>query len=153
MRFLEIKQEVNSELPLTRICFIKTKINHHELDEFIRFWRGKVDIIAIQKLINTHQGYDDESLFKKELQVELEVMPNTSKCPSPYQRLVIRNNGDVIPCCSFFGYNLVVGNIYENSLYEIWNSAEYKILRDQVNSENFLSKPTPCQLCILGRQT
>lgn len=149
--FLEIKKELNTITPITRMCFLKTKINYHELNDFIKYWINKVNVVSVQKLINTHYGYDDKDNFNSELSLISEDNPNTENCPSPFQRLVIRNNGDILPCCSFFAYDFKIGNIYERSLYEIWNSKEFKKLREKINSPIFSEKPEVCQLCIKGR--
>ena len=36
-------------------------------------------------------------------------------CPNPFRQLVVRANGDVLPCCSFWGENLKLGNLQDCS--------------------------------------
>ena len=43
--FLSIKKDLNVQLPLVRVNFVKTSINHHELQKFLDFWKDKVDMI------------------------------------------------------------------------------------------------------------
>ena len=47
----------------------------------------------------------------------------------PFQRLAIFANGDVAPCCSFFSKKLIVGNITQSSVKEIWDSKIMKGIR------------------------
>ena len=49
--FLEIKKELNKTTPLVRSNFVKTELNEFELDEFIKLWKDKVDMIGVQEFI------------------------------------------------------------------------------------------------------
>lgn len=153
LRFLEIKKELNSPTPITKVNFVHSKVNDHELESFKKFWENKVDLIAVQKLINSHMGHEDSENFDEDLKVEITDAVNTSFCVSTYQRLVIRNNGDILPCCSFFSNNLVVGNIYKDSIYELWNSKKFDKLRSLINCDDFSKKPKECRICISGRDS
>ena len=68
------------------------------------------------------------------------------ECYLPYQRMFLRNNGDVLPCYSVYGCEIPVGNIYENSIYEIWNSNKMKQLRQEVNGPAEV-EPLACKKC------
>lgn len=46
-------------------------------------------------------------------------------CAMPFYMLVVVPNGDVVPCCST-DVPIVLGNVREESLQEIWNSAKLK---------------------------
>lgn len=41
-------------------------------------------------------------------------------CPYPFYNLVVKSNGDVVPCCVAWEKSLVVGNAKEQTLSEIW---------------------------------
>jgi radical SAM protein with 4Fe4S-binding SPASM domain len=59
---------------------------------------------------------------------------------------VVLGNGDVAACCV---PGLVMGNLNENSMEEIWDGPRYRELRATVNS----SKPLPsCASCPMFRQ-
>ena len=49
---------------------------------------------------------------------------------SPWARTVIRGNGDVIVCENFQGADTVTGNIYKNSIHEIYNNDFSRRLRN-----------------------
>ena len=53
--FLSIKKDLNVQLPLVRVNFVKTSINRHELQKFLDFWNDKVDMIGVQEFV-TNQG-------------------------------------------------------------------------------------------------
>jgi pyrroloquinoline quinone biosynthesis protein E len=55
-------------------------------------------------------------------------------CFKPLDTLMIVANGDVIPCCTLENkYTTTIGNIYEQSLGEIWNSKKLSKFRDVRN--------------------
>ena len=41
-------------------------------------------------------------------------------CPYPFYNLVVKSNGDVVPCCVAWETSLVVGNVRQQTLAEIW---------------------------------
>ena len=143
MRFLELKKGLNCILPLTRVSFVETKVNYLELDEFTSLWKDKVDFFTIQSFCNSFVG---KGIYET---IENDYRLNDTpfvKCSEPYQRLTVTCDGNVLPCCSNYGLELIVGNIYQNSIYEIWNSEKMKKIRSRVNSigENQLD---PCKKC------
>lgn len=64
-------------------------------------------------------------------QVFREIGDMKEPCHLLYKGLIILGNGDVGACwCRDFEGTLIVGNIYQNSLEEIWNGEKLKTLRD-----------------------
>ncbi|MBC8413740.1 MAG: radical SAM protein [Nitrospira sp.] len=64
-------------------------------------------------------------------------------CYQPWSSTYIRHDGTVQACC--FSEKLVMGNIHDRTLKEIWNDAPYRKLRASVNSN-----PHPdCRKCEL----
>ena len=63
-------------------------------------------------------------------------------CFWPHFSMVIKWNGDVIPCCTYRHHAQyapgedprAVGNVFRSSVYDVWNSAEYRALRRQVRN-------------------
>ena len=51
------------------------------------------------------------------------------KCNQPWQRLFIKGNNEVHPCCAMFNKYLPLGNLSKMSLFEAWNSDKMKQLR------------------------
>ena len=45
---MELRSRGNYKLPLVGVSFVKMKQNEHELENFINFWKNKVDMISIQ---------------------------------------------------------------------------------------------------------
>ena len=49
--FLNLKEKGGYKLPVVGVSFCKVKENENEVDEFINFWRDKVDLVSIQKFV------------------------------------------------------------------------------------------------------
>lgn len=144
LRFVGKKNELNKKLPITRVSFVENAINTHEKDDFIKFWEDKIDYILVQQFTNPFAGKNNYNEINNKFNLD-ELNP-LNECRQLYQRLVIANNGDVHPCCSNYGYSLILGNIYKESIGEIWNKNKTKELREQINSDS-KKQPKSCILC------
>jgi len=126
---LRMKKDMNSPLPVVRLCFVVQDINNHETDVFIKKWKDKVDYIDFQRCL-------DFSKMNQTLEIKPDVVKN-SFCSYPYYSLNIWSNGDVSPCCTFYGRGLVFGNIFDQTLKEIWDSKAMKLIREELESKRF----------------
>jgi radical SAM protein with 4Fe4S-binding SPASM domain len=145
LNLLKIRNSLGKVLPLVRLSFIANKNNVEELPDFIAFWKDKVDFFSIQSLgdpflSNKNRSDKFRNLFKVN-KAELDFWD----CPQPFMRVLIRHNGDVIPCCSFAGMKLIVGNINKQSLFEIWNGTRIENIRQNVNNKD--KQPKTCKAC------
>jgi radical SAM protein with 4Fe4S-binding SPASM domain len=68
-------------------------------------------------------------------------------CTVPWESAVVLGNGDVAACCV---PGLVMGNLNESTMQEIWNGPRYRELRATVNSRTPLP---PCAACPMFRHT
>jgi len=73
------------------------------------------------------------------------------KCIIPWVSAEIVANGDVAPCHVF--YDLVLGNLYENGIADIWNGEKYKRFRNYIESKIFMPIcPGCCILYLSGKK-
>ena len=85
---------------------------------------------VFKKKIDVLQGYD----LKIETDPYILCYPDWLEghsrvpCQSPLCRIVVYPDGDVPFCCH---KDLILGNLYQQSLDEIWNSAETKRIQNQ----------------------
>lgn len=141
--FLEKKKKLNRKLPVTRVSFVKMKINEHELDDFIRFWQDKVDYIAVQEYNSPFpkdEAYKNYAADTRDANFDFH-------CTQPWFRMVIQSDGSIMPCC-LLGYSdlLVAGNAYKESVYDVWNSPRVKALR-QIHKKGEYWKNPVCAMC------
>ena len=72
-----------------------------------------------------------------------------SKCYRPLTLMYITANGNVLPCCispfATVDYSsITLGNVFENSLEDIWSGSKYENFRQQHQSE---APPKSCRGC------
>lgn len=140
LQLVELRKEKNSITPLIRVNFVKTELNENELDQFMDFWKDKVDMIGVQDMIIPPKS-------TKQLRSSASELREKFTCSIPNTLLTITNEGSVLPCCSFYGEELALGNIKTNNISSYWNSNEMKKLRDIHKNGNFYLNDV-CRRCV-----
>lgn len=69
---------------------------------------------------------------------------DSDKCDHIINTLTVRADGSVVPCCYDLTSKLVMGNIIEESLLDIWNGQKYSILRQSIKSKDYISICSTC---------
>ena len=128
--FLEQKKQANLKLPVSRVTSVLSKFTCKDMDKFRDFWKKRVDLVEFQNF-QAIEGYT-ERLKPGSVKID-----KNFYCNNPWQQIVIRANGDVLPCCSFCGTSLVVGNIKKSSIYQIWHSPKMNRIRKEILKNNF----------------
>ena len=170
LRFLEIRNEVSSKLPTLRVNFVKTEINKHETDDFIKFWEGKADSIGVQDLVGVMDGYGKKS----EEELEKTKLSGSFRCAQPFQHLTVRYDGTILPCCTFFGAETPIAQLKTEqettfstitnvglldkslkskliirTIQEAWKSKEMEFFREIHKKGEFWRHPV-CKKCVLS---
>ena len=122
---INYRESHNLKLPIIRVAFVVSTMNQHEIYDFIKEWKDVVDYVDIQPLLLGGVIHHKDSLEPEIVGDRVEDF----RCNSPWGRMVIRGNGDVIVCENFQGAATVTGNVYKNSIYEIYNSDFSRRLR------------------------
>ena len=135
-RLVDYKKEKGSQFPIIRVSFVKTKENIGEMQDFLHFWRDKVDII------------DFQDLYTYEYCTQEDAKRNNFFCAQPWQRANVWADGKVTLCCSWTAQKEEVGNIADNTIDEIWNSARAKDFRDSLAGKNYKQA---CLWCVASR--
>lgn len=73
---------------------------------------------------------------------------DSNECDLVVNTLTVRADGTVVPCCFDLTSKLVMGNILEESLADIWNGQKYSMLRESIKSKNYISI---CNTCVVVR--
>ena len=138
--FTDIRNNMGLNLPTVRVSFLETEDNKHEMKDFINFWESKVDYVTIQSLIQYEKT--PEQLKSKNIQDDI-----VYNCHQPWQRVTIRSNGDIKPCCAVPGMAFNYPNANNISIYDFWNGNVMKNLRHQLkDGEGYKNKI--CKTCI-----
>jgi radical SAM protein with 4Fe4S-binding SPASM domain len=146
-RFVRLRDEMGRVLPIVRVSFCVTSLNEAELEDFIEYWSPVVDFFSIQHYGNTFEGrFADERsrLFSESHQYNPGLAP---RCAQPWKRVMVRHNGDVIPCCDASGLHLIIGNIHRDSLQSIWLDDRAEAIR-RLHYEGRYEDHPICRACM-----
>jgi radical SAM protein with 4Fe4S-binding SPASM domain len=63
-------------------------------------------------------------------------------CFAPWERILVRVNGDITPCCNSAE---IMGNIHKDGFWKVWNGRKYKLFRSKINTN---LPPLDCRNCV-----
>lgn len=132
------RESRNSTLPLVRASFVQSSLNQHETASFIEKFSELVDYVEIQGF--TH--YYDKTTH---LVPQGAGSVTDFTCNEPWRNLIVRADGTVVPCCSFYGYELVLGNILTSPLIKLFNSRRMKMMRSEFRQGIYRNRV--CESC------
>ena len=101
-------------LPVIRLNMAIMEQNHHEVDDIKVLFRGICDEVFFNAVYRPQDAKVEHNKGQH----------RTSKrkgCPQIYQRLIVDTQGNVMPCCVDYQEKLVMGNVNEKSLSDMWN--------------------------------
>jgi len=100
---------------------------------------GYTHFTHIEKLI----GY---SCIYEELKIGRPCLLSDVSCNVPNFEMIIRANGNVLPCCGAITEDLLIGNITKSSLIQIWNSEQLNRIREALANKH-LTLYRDCCVC------
>jgi radical SAM protein with 4Fe4S-binding SPASM domain len=71
-------------------------------------------------------------------------LKESNECDHVLNTITIRHDGNVVPCCYDLTSKLIMGNIYDNRLEEIWNNEKYQALRKFIRNKKYVSICANC---------
>jgi len=142
LNLVKIRSKLGQKLPLIRVSFVLQKDNEKELNEFKEFWETQVDYVHIQSFAKPYETSEDFRLTDKHNDLK-----DNFRCDQPWNRIMIRADGNIHPCCSFYTYDLGMGNINNSTISDIWNSQRFKELR-KLHYEGRYEDNEACKKCV-----
>lgn len=140
--FMEMRARGHYKLPIVRTTMVRSALNEHEVDDFVRYWTGRVDYVSIQEFISPRPG---DARFDR-LFATSRVIQENPQCPQPWQYMSVKPNGKVAPCCSMFSDLIAVGDVTTTPLRTIWTSDYFRFLRRIHKEGRYVDDPT-CKMC------
>jgi len=150
---------LKNEKYITKVALglILMKHNEHQVNNFVKLAKeiGVDEFQIIDPCVrNVEQGrfflpsdtkrwfYDPVAFERGELRVRT---PPNNYCEWIYSTVTVQVNGDVVPCCRDAQGDYVIGNIFNESLDNIWNNEKYRLFRKKIlRSQKEVSL---CRLC------
>ena len=69
-----------------------------------------------------------------------------NKCDMLDSTITVRWNGDVVPCCYDLTSKLIMGNVKNSMLIDIWNNNKYNVLRSSIANKKHISICKKCSV-------
>ena len=138
LRFLEVKQEMKSDLFVV-LQMVRLPENRHQVKDFHRMWSiPGVDEIRIK----------EDEIVVPGLALEERIHHERRRHPC-YQLWhgppFVNYKGDFFPCCHTW-QSEPIGKVGEHSIYDLWNSKKMKKMRE-AHLRGDLSEYPDCQNC------
>ena len=112
--FLDIKKKLGKKRPTIKVTTLRTKLVEHELDFAKKYWAERDVTFSIHHMDNRAGDMIDS------------IAPGKRKfkrdCDLFLKQAYIVENGDMIICCHDWRQTVIVGNVAQTSIKEVWNS-------------------------------
>ena len=122
-------------------------------DFFFETYGNLADKIYIENVTPIWAGWDSEILNRKDAKTSYGADLKEKKvCTSPFKFMQVCADGIVLPCCADYLGKLALGNVKENTLYEIWHGKKLASLMKNLllHKKNQIF---PCNKCSLSENT
>jgi radical SAM protein with 4Fe4S-binding SPASM domain len=147
----DIKRDYDSDTPFISVKMLDAYSDENEV--FTRMYSDVADEVYLDKphnwIIYKDKNFIND-LYKNDVSKAKDDLKNSSSariaCTLPFFTLAVRSNGDVSPCCIDWIGGTNIGNIYDGSLKEIWNSDKMFEFR-KMQLENRKDENSSCKNC------
>lgn len=137
------KNETNSNI-CTSISCVLTQKNIHEKELMKSLFEKYVDELVFIPVLGLDRFFPQLLDWQVSEITEFEYTP----CVSPFTSMYVSCEGYIVPCCSAIKEtSMVLGNVNENSLENIWNNTKFIEIRN-----SFIDNKIPfefCKKCVL----
>lgn len=155
--FAKVREQLKSPGPIIRTTMVVTDKTVHQVGDFVNLWKPVADQITLQDLTWRTKGLEKGTWTNQEhsaIPVDMEQVREEAiqkkisfVCPYLYQSTYTFGNGDVIPCSNPNARkDLVMGNLENSTLREVWHGKSYQDLRHLHASGRWYEHPV-CRSC------
>lgn len=149
LKFEETKENVEYLIskkdlitPKLKITVTMVKTNRIDVDKAVAYWKSKGVNAKYTALEN--RGGNNKRFH--------ELLPNKAvhfkHCTRLFKQAYILFNGDMVLCCTDYYKTMVLGNVAESSIYEVWNSPRAVKIRQDFIRGDFSNNPL-CAQCLI----
>lgn len=124
-----------------RVSMIVTKLNRDEIDRAGRFW-ARHGIRLVTSALENRGGNIANAVELNDAD-----MRPRSDCIRPSREMCILFNGDVVLCCVDWFRTVVLGNVAQQSVREVWNGPVVAQVRDALKTGDTAAMPPICANC------
>ena len=107
------------------VNMIETKLMAPEIAENIRYWESRGVRAGVSMLVNRAGNVENYD----ELRYTPQAAQPVRTCELPFYKMYILASGAVVLCCMDWRRHVVLGNVRQQRLREIWNGDAYRRVR------------------------
>lgn len=125
-RLYECKKETEISVKI-----VDAALEKNEQEKFYELFGAVADRVFIEKIVPIWKNIGNAS---ESIMTENKYGGRVAEqkcCSLMFRTLVVAPNGDIYPCTQLLG-NEVLGNVWENSLYECWNGEKRRKLMEDI---------------------
>jgi len=147
-RVCSFRREYGQTYPKVEVQYIKFQHNLDEVERAKRLFQ-EIGVDQVTTFWGNLHNYTDQDpgTYTVHGPRKNRLLP---QCFWPYFSMQIKYNGDVIPCCAYrLGTQYTgtdnsqsLGNVFETSIREVWNSSKYRELRRFVSAPELIKSAT-----------
>lgn len=109
-RLRSLREKIGSKKPKIRVQAVLIPELENRLDEYITFWKDKVDQVS----------YNDLEPSVDTVHKRIRNVKSSWICPFPYQRMTIMWDGTITACKNDYFGKLALGNVNNDSIQKCW---------------------------------
>lgn len=113
LNLIKMKKRMDQEKPQIYVQFVEMESNKNEKADFIKFWQDNGAIVKIRPMVS----------WANLIKAPNQRLGNEKRWPCYWamQTMSITNDGKVVACAVDVDARFVAGNIYDQSIKEVWN--------------------------------
>lgn len=156
-----VERVIAAEFPHTKVFvrLVRQRENLKEIDAFAKRWKARgvgVFIYSAHDRAGSVEKFDERiRIPERELPILQRVERVASRawfghCPMPFAMTSILHNGDMLMCVHDWGRKVVLGNVRDNTIAELWNGDRMREIRKLI-SERRYDEIGACHDCSLWK--
>jgi radical SAM protein with 4Fe4S-binding SPASM domain len=138
-------KERRASRPGVVLSMVNVGHNEDEIRKYKRYWRRK-GVKATTVAFENKGGN-----IKDDIELHPFGLEAKGRCYRFNRCAYILYNGDVIPCCADWSRTVVLGNVKEKSLRDIWHGEKLNSIRNHFLAGNHALLPEICRKCKVTR--
>ena len=142
--FLDALRRRKARRPALWITMVDTEVI--DARRAVKYWRGRGVNARYTRLENRGGNIADAETFSHSGHMEY-----FTDCTRLFKQAYIRFNGDVVLCCTDYEAKVILGNVRESSLHDVWNGPVATSIRASFLSGR-IGELSLCGVCKVDRE-
>jgi radical SAM protein with 4Fe4S-binding SPASM domain len=141
--FFDLRKSLKATKPKVILQLIPQSLDDNSSEkDWVNLFKNYID----KKIGDKFNFYQLHNFGGGRDYVQTEGFVATNTCKFPWNIMVILQDGNVTACCLDYNGKINLGNVNEQSIYDIWNGERYREIRKNFKKLNYRDYKV-CQKC------